>query len=83
MSKLPATNPLPAEVQHELTQWAQLTPHLSPAAQQAVAARVRAWSVQEQRAAQVFSPTKKTTTPLLRRPGLPPRPLDPFFFELK
>ena len=74
-----SVHPIVAE---ELKKLERLKAYLSPDTLQAVEARLTLFLQPVVTAATVTTRKPKIATTLVRRPGLPPRPLDPFFFEV-
>lgn len=84
MTDSPQKSFLATEVTAELRQLQAVEPLLSAAARQTVTGRVQQWATMKQKSASTLSTKSQSGKVLLvMRPGLPPRPLDPFFFELK
>jgi hypothetical protein len=66
----------------ELTKLERIKAYLSPNVVQAIEARLTLFTKSAVRSSSTALRKPKMATTLVRRPGLPPRPLDPFFFEV-
>lgn len=71
-------------VEHELSILSAVLPLLSDDTKKRIAARAQSFSSVSKKSSEQALQRSKNAQPavLVMRPGLPPRPLDPFFFEV-